>query len=83
MHFISQLGIRGRLVAGFAAVCGIIAAAVGYTVFAVGGISTTVDRMVNLRTPVALESTEMVGQSLFYAGDLARLPVDGQPARQG
>ena len=51
MHFISPLGIRGRLVAGFTAVCGIIAAAVGYTVFAVDGISTTVDRMVNLRTP--------------------------------
>ena len=47
--------IGGRLIAGFAAVCAIIALPVGYTVFAVGRISTTVDRMTNLRTPVALK----------------------------
>src|SRR5215510_9557565 len=56
-----RLRIGGRLVAGFAALCGVLAAAVGYTVFAVGGVSSTVDRMVTLRTPIALDSTEMVG----------------------
>src|SRR5437667_12307977 len=61
MPFISGLRIRGRLIAGFAAICAIIAMAVGYTVFAVGGVSTIVDRMVNLLTPVALASTEMFG----------------------
>ena len=56
-----KLRIRGRLIAGFAAVCAIIALSVGYTVFAVGGVATTVDRMVSLRIPVALASTELVG----------------------
>src|SRR5262249_50048588 len=56
-----RLRIGGRFVAGFAALCGVLAAAVGYTVFAVGGVSSTVDRMVTLRTPIALDSTEMVG----------------------
>src|SRR5215467_1423951 len=51
-----SLRIRGRLLAGFAAVCAVLASAVGYTVFSVGGVSQTVDRMVTLRTPVALDS---------------------------
>src|SRR3979411_2834151 len=79
MHFMSRLGIRGRLVAGFTAVCGIIAAAVGYTVFAVDGISTTVDRMVNLRTPVALESTEMVGNLYSTLATLGGYLLTGNP----
>ncbi len=58
---IVNLRIGGRLIAGFLALCAVLAAAVVYTVFAVGGVSTTVDRMVTLRTPVALGSTEMVG----------------------
>jgi methyl-accepting chemotaxis protein len=56
-----NLRIRGRLLAGFAAVCLILAGAVGYTVHAAGDVSDTVERMVNLRTPVALQSTELVG----------------------
>ena len=56
-----KMRIRGRLISGFLAVCAIIALSTGYTVFAVGGVSTIVDRMVNLRTPVALASTELVG----------------------
>jgi methyl-accepting chemotaxis protein len=58
---IFQLRIRGRLIAGFAAVCTIIALSVGYTVIADGGVAATVDRMASLRTPVALASTELVG----------------------
>ncbi|MEH2506480.1 hypothetical protein V1290_005291 [Bradyrhizobium sp. AZCC 1578] len=53
--------IRGRLITGFIAVSAITALSAGYTVFAVGGISSTVDRMVNQRTPVALASAELVG----------------------
>ena len=61
MPALLNLRIGGRLIAGFVALCAILAAAVIYTVFAVGGVATTVDRMVTLRTPVALGSTEMVG----------------------
>ena len=56
-----RLRIRGRLIAGFVAVGIVLAAAVGYTVHTVGGVSAMVERMVNMRTPIALSSTEMVG----------------------
>src|SRR5438105_4320207 len=79
MPFISRLRIRGRLIAGFAAVCATIAIAVGYTVFAVGGVSTIVDRMVNLRTPVALESTEMVGNLYSTLATLRGYLLTGNP----
>jgi len=79
MPFISGLWIRGRLIAGFAAVCAIIAMAVGYTVVAVGGVSTIVERMVNLRTPVALESTEMVGNLYSTLATLRGYLLTGNP----
>jgi methyl-accepting chemotaxis protein len=79
MPFLSRLRIRGRLVAGFASICLIIAIAVGYTVFAVGGVSTIVDRMVNLRTPVALESTEMVGNLYSTLATLRGYLLTGNP----
>jgi methyl-accepting chemotaxis protein len=56
-----NLRIASRLIAGFAALWAVLAAAVGYTIFVVGGVSQTVDRVANLRTPVAIESTQLVG----------------------
>jgi methyl-accepting chemotaxis protein len=61
MGFFARFSIRNRLMVGFAALCAVLAAAVGYTVYTVGGVSVLVERMVNLRTPVALESTQLVG----------------------
>jgi methyl-accepting chemotaxis protein len=55
-----NLRIRGRLIAGFAAICLVLAAAVGYTVVQVGGVAVTTERMVNLRAPVSQTSTELV-----------------------
>jgi methyl-accepting chemotaxis protein len=52
-----NLRIRGRLIAGFAGVCIVLAATVGYTVYVVGGVSEVVTRLVNLRAPVAVAST--------------------------
>jgi methyl-accepting chemotaxis protein len=52
-----KLRVGARLIAGFASLCAVLAIAVGYTIFVVGGVATTVDRMVTLRTPVALQST--------------------------
>jgi methyl-accepting chemotaxis protein len=71
--------IRGRLVSGFLAVCAIIALSVGYTVFAVGGISTTVNRMVTLRTPVAVASTELVGNLYSTLATLRGYLLTGNP----
>lgn len=79
MPFHFKFRIRGRLIAGFAALCAIIALSVGYTVFAVGGISTTVDRMTNLRTPVALASTELVGNVYSTLATLRGYLLTGNP----
>ena len=79
MPFKFKLRIRGRLISGFLAVCAIIALSVGYTVFAVDGISTTVDRMVKLRTPVALASTELVGNLYSTLATLRGYLLTGNP----
>ncbi len=61
VSLITDRKISTKLISGFAALCLILALAVGYTIYVVGGVSQTVDRMVNLRAPVAMESSEMVG----------------------
>ncbi|WP_128936859.1 methyl-accepting chemotaxis protein [Bradyrhizobium zhanjiangense] len=71
--------IGGRLIAGFAAVCAIIALSVGYTMFEVGRISTTVNRMTNLRTPVALASTELIGDLYSTLATLRGYLLSGNP----
>ena len=55
-----KLRIGTRLIAGFAALCAVLCVAVGYTISVIGGVTPTIDRMVNLRVLVALESTELV-----------------------
>lgn len=79
MPFYFRFQIRGRLIAGFSAVCAIIALSVGYTVFAVSGISVTVDRMASLRTPVALASTELVGNLYSTLATLRGYLLTGNP----
>ena len=71
--------VGGRLIAGFAAICAIIAVSVGYTVFEIERISTTVDRMTNLRTPVALASTELVGNLYSTLATLRGYLLSGNP----
>ncbi len=51
--------IRGRLLTGFAAVCAILAAAVGFTLYEVRQTDAIIKRVGNLRVPVALSSTEL------------------------
>src|SRR6266545_7745171 len=74
-----KLRIGGRLIAGFVALCAVLAAAVGYTVVAVGGVSAIVERMVNLRTPVALGSTELVGNLHSTLATLRGYLLTGNP----
>ncbi|WP_092239546.1 HAMP domain-containing methyl-accepting chemotaxis protein [Bradyrhizobium sp. Gha] len=71
--------IGGRLIAGFAAVCAIVALSVGYTVLEVGRMSTTVNRMTDLRTPVALASTELVGNLYSTLATLRGYLLSGNP----
>jgi methyl-accepting chemotaxis protein len=74
-----KLRIRGRLIAGFAAICVILAGAVGFTLFTVGNVSRTVTSMVTLRTPVALGSTEMVGNVYSTLATLRGYLLTGNP----
>jgi methyl-accepting chemotaxis protein len=57
----SHVGILGRLLAGFALICLLLAATVGYTVYAMSDISRRVRQVVDLRAPVAIASTQLVG----------------------
>lgn len=56
---LSNIRISGKLIAGFAAVSTILAASVGYTAFVLHGASQNLDRMVNLRTPVSIQSAQL------------------------
>ena len=57
-----RLGIRGRLLAGFALICLLLAATVGYTVYVMSDINARVNQVVGLRAPVAINSSQLVTQ---------------------
>jgi methyl-accepting chemotaxis protein len=74
-----HLRIRGRLIAGFAAVGIVLAAAVGYAVHTVAGVSVMVERMVDMRAPIALISTELVGDVYSTLAALRGYLQSGNP----
>ena len=53
LHF-GRLRISGRLVAGFAVVCAILALSGGVTLWQVATVSQSTDRMVDVRTPAEI-----------------------------
>jgi methyl-accepting chemotaxis protein len=59
--WIFSLRIRGRLLAGFAAICVVLAATVAYTAYATSEISYRFKRVADFRSPVATASTQLVG----------------------
>ncbi len=83
----SSLRIRGRLFAGFAALCGILGITVGFTMYSVDTVETETTRMANLRVPVALTSTEIVGNLYASLATLRGYLLTGNPTmkqdRQG
>jgi methyl-accepting chemotaxis protein len=74
-----DLRIGTRLVLGFTAMCAVLALAVGTTIYLIGGMSQNVERMVNLRTPVSLRSTEMVGNLYSTLATLRGYLLTGNP----
>ena len=74
-----ELRMTGRLFAGFGAMTAVMALAIGYTIFAVNGISATVDRLVTLRAPVSIRSTEMVGNLYSTLATLRGYLLTGNP----
>jgi methyl-accepting chemotaxis protein len=76
---LGQMRIRGRLIAGFVAVCTVLAASTGYTLYTVGGVSVNVERMANLRAPVAMKSTELVANLYSTLATLRGYLLTGNP----
>src|ERR1043166_4096638 len=74
-----RLRIAGRLTAGFAALCAVLAFAGAYTIHVIGGVTPVIDKMINLRVPVALESTEMVGNLYSTLATLRGYLLTGNP----
>jgi methyl-accepting chemotaxis protein len=74
-----NLRIRGRLMAGFAAICLVFGAAVSYTVYAVSGIAETTERMVRQRVKVAELSTEIVSDIYHTLASLRGYLLTGNP----
>src|SRR5581483_3011069 len=74
-----RLRIAGRLTAGFGALCAVLAFAVVATIHVIGGVTPVIDRMINLRVPVALESTEMVGNLYSTLATLRGYLLTGNP----
>ena len=75
----SRFTIGGRLIAGFAALGTVLAAAVGYTLVTVGGISTTVDRVTGLRAPAAVLSSELLAKVNMSLAMLRGYILTGNP----
>jgi methyl-accepting chemotaxis protein len=71
--------IGTKLAIGFAAICIILAIAVGYTIHVIGQASSNVERMINFRVPVALESTEIVGNVYSSLATLRGYLLTGNP----
>ncbi len=76
---IPRLRIAGRLLAGLISITTILAIAVMLTVFMLRGMSQTVDRMVNLRTPAALASTQVTTQIHASLATLRAYLLTGNP----
>jgi methyl-accepting chemotaxis protein len=60
LSLISNVGIRGRLLAGLGLICFRLAAAVGYTAYAMSDINARFKKVAELRVPVSIASTQLV-----------------------
>ena len=78
MSFFS-LRIRGRLLSGFAAICVLLAATVGYTAYAISDISGRFKRVVDVRAPVVIASTQLVGNLYSTLSTLRGYLLTGDP----
>jgi len=72
-------GVRGRLIAGFASLCLVLAITVAATVYAITQLSVTVGKVFDLRTPVAVASTQMVSQLYGTLSALRGYLLTGDP----
>ena len=72
-------GIRGRLLSGFSFVCLLLAATVAYTAWAVSDVQARLKRVVEFRAPVAIQSTQLVGNLYSTLSTLRGYLLTGDP----
>ncbi len=75
-----SLKIRGRLNGGFAAVCMVLIALVGITVWQIGGVAKVNQRVVDLRAPTSAASLGMVNGINASLAALRGWMITGNPA---
>jgi len=76
----ANLRIRDRLIAGFAAVCLVLIAAVGTTIWKVGANNLITTRMVEVRVPTAMSGADLVGKLYGSLAALRGWMLTGNPA---
>ncbi|MBR0814288.1 methyl-accepting chemotaxis protein [Bradyrhizobium diazoefficiens] len=75
----ASTGIRTRLLGGFALICLLLAATVIYTVTAVSDITSRIRTVTDQRAPVAIASTELVGNLYSTLSTLRGYLLTGDP----
>ncbi|UFZ01780.1 methyl-accepting chemotaxis protein [Bradyrhizobium ontarionense] len=77
--FVSSLKIQSRLLAGFGLICILLACAVGYSAYAVSDVAEKFRKVVELRSPVAISSTQLVGNLYATLAALRGYLLTGDP----
>ena len=75
-----QLRIRGRMFLGFSAICLVLVAAVGSTLWQVHGISERSHKVVDFRVPAALSAKEVSSAVYASLAALRGCSLNGVPA---
>ncbi|WP_257170699.1 methyl-accepting chemotaxis protein [Bradyrhizobium sp. SRS-191] len=78
--FVSNVKIQSRLLAGFGLICMLLACAVGYSAWAVSDVSDKFRKIVDLRSPVAISSTQLVADLHATLAALRGYLLTGDPA---
>ena len=78
MSFLA-VGIRGRLLAGCSFICLLLAATVAYTAWAVSDVQTRFKRVIEIRAPIAIDSTQLVGNLYSTLSTLRGYLLTGDP----
>ncbi|CCD86749.1 Methyl-accepting chemotaxis protein (MCP) [Bradyrhizobium sp. ORS 285] len=77
---VSNVKIQSRLLAGFGLICMLLGCAVGYSAWAVSDVSEKFRKIVDLRSPVAISSTQLVADLHATLAALRGYLLTGDPA---
>ena len=80
--WLPEMKIRGRLFAGFAAVCGVLAISGGTTIYVTSTVSEVSERMISLRVPVSLESQFILTEISSSLANLRGYVLTGNDAQR-